>query len=161
MKSTRNLIIPAIAALAIVAGSETVIAQELTADQQVIDNALYDFYYYDLDVTFLPLASGFAASAADAPNLLEQVVIGGRNYVAAAKCDTDCDDIDIAVVDGNGITLSTDTTDADFAYAEFTPDIDQTLWIRVVPDICNSAEPCDMGVAVYESDPALYPAPAQ
>ena len=155
MKTRSNLILPAIAALAIASGSEGVLAQELTADQQVIQGILYDFYYYDLEYSFVSLGNAFATAASDEEEWLEQAVIGGHNYVAAAKCYADCSDIDIAVIDGNGITLSTDTTDADFAYVEFTPDIDQTLWIRIVPDMCNSADPCDIGLGLYKSDPSL------
>jgi hypothetical protein len=147
---TKNLILPAIAALAVAAGSDAVFAQEMTPDQILINETLYDFYYYDLDVSFVPDGRfAFGYGAADEHGTLEQAVIGGNVYVVAAKCDSDCPDIDIAFIDGNGITITVDETDADFASVAFTPDIDQTMGIRVTPDQCYSAEPCDYGAGIF------------
>ncbi len=136
---SKNLILPAMVIFAVAAGSDTVIAADQAYEQSVMAEFLYTFYYYDLETTFVQVDStGFGAGAADQAGLLEQAVFGDDNYVMAARCDTDCPDIDIAVIDGNGITLSTDETDGAFAQAPFTPDFDQPLSMRITVDDCTT-----------------------
>lgn len=85
------------------------------------------------------------SGATDAWNLYFE---SGGHYVITGACDTDCSDLDLAVLDANGKTLIEDTATDDYPVVEFRPTASGQYTVEVEMYAC-SVEPCYFGFARF------------
>lgn len=76
-----------------------------------------------------------------------QIRVNPGEYLIVGACDTDCSDLDMAVI-MNGKVAGSDTATDDTPVVTLTVTRPTTLTIRVLMTACSS-EPCRYGVAAF------------
>ena len=83
----------------------------------------------------------------------EEVVLeAGVRYFVIGRCDADCSDVDLRVMDGADAVVGTDQADDDYPAVSFVTRTGGTYRAEVHMTACT-ADPCAYGVAVYRLDP--------
>jgi len=72
----------------------------------------------------------------------------GVSYLVFGVCDGDCTVVDLALVDGAGTVIKTDTDSRDFPVLDFTPTTTGDYKVRITMAECKLA-PCYAGARVY------------
>lgn len=73
---------------------------------------------------------------------------GGRQYVVTGACDSDCNDLDLAILDDKGNSLVSDNETDDYPVLEFRPSSSGQYTVEVEMYACD-VEPCYFGFAKF------------
>ena len=72
----------------------------------------------------------------------------GREYGIVAFCDADCTDLDLTLVNSNGLPVLADTEENDYPALFFKAPASGTFTLTVIMSACSN-EPCQYGVRLY------------
>ncbi len=81
----------------------------------------------------------------ESPNNWNVPLMAGTNYVFVGRCDNECTNLDIEILDPAGAVVASDVLDDNYPIARVTPSAAGNYTIRTHLRVCT-VEPCQIGV---------------
>ena len=156
--NTKHLVISGIALILGTAMVGNAIAQELTNEQKTVTCRLKT----EVDqrknngqkLVFVPLI-GTVRKQVSSP--FRATLHPDVEYVFAATCDGNCQDLNLTLQDANGMEIATSQKAGELATISFTPPSQGEYQITAKPGECTSADGCSFGMGIFAPASASVP----
>ncbi|XZN90298.1 MAG: hypothetical protein ACM65M_22115 [Microcoleus sp.] len=156
--NTKHLVISGIALLLGTAMVGKAIAQELTNEQKTVTcrlkTEIEQRKSQGKKLVFVPL---FGTVRKQVSSPFRATLHPDVEYIFAATCDGNCQDLNLTLTDANGKEIATSQKAGELATISFTPPSQGEYQITAKPGECTKAEGCSFGMGIFAPANASIP----